>query len=149
MTLKTTEKGDPGTAGEQIATEKAKKDAIRSALTNAVDKLGIEDETTASQLKAKISGLNFTQKQLDNGDTFKVKLDDGKTYILTYSAAGATVTSTPTEDKTDTGKKPEDIVDVKDNTVTGTAYVTKAPSAGLRVRTASIPQLWARMATTL
>lgn len=125
VTLKTTEKGDPGTAGEQIATEKAKKDAIRSALTNAVDKLGIEDETTASQLKAKISGLNFTQKQLDNGDTFKVKLDDGKTYILTYSAAGATVTSTPTEDKTDTGKKPEDIVDVKDNTVTGTAYVTK------------------------
>ena len=125
VTLKTTEKGDPGTAGEQIATEKAKKDAIRSALTNAVDKLGIEDETTASQLKAKISGLNFTQKQLDNGDTFKVKLDDGKTYILTYSAAGATVTSTPTEDKTDTGKKPEDIVDVKDNIVTGTAYVTK------------------------
>lgn len=124
VTLKTTEKGDPGTAGEQIATEKAKKDAIRSALTNAVDKLGIEDETTASQLKAKISGLNFTQKQLDNGDTFKVKLDDGKTYILTYSAAGATVTSTPTEDKTDTGKKPEDITDVYDNTVKGTAYVT-------------------------
>ena len=124
VTLKTTEKGDPGTAGEEIATEKAKKDAIRSALTNAVDKLGIEDETTASQLKAKISGLNFTQKQLDNGDTFKVKLDDGKTYILTYSAAGATVTSTPTEDKTDTGKKPEDITDVYDNTVTGKAYVT-------------------------
>lgn len=124
VTLKTTEKGDPGTAGEQIATEKAKKDAIRKALTTAVDQLGIEDETTASQLKAKISGLNFTQKQLDNGDTFKVKLDDGKTYILTYSAAGATVTSTPTEDKTDTGKKPEDITDVYDNTVKGTAYVT-------------------------
>lgn len=125
VTLKTTEKGDPGTAGEQIATEKAKKDAIRSALTKAVDQLGIEDPATASQLKAKISGLTFTQEQLDNGDTFKVKLDDGKTYILTYSAAGATVTaSTPTEDKTDTGKKPEDIIDVKDNTVTGTAYVT-------------------------
>ena len=124
VTLKTTEKGETETAGEQIATEKAKKDAIRSALTKAVDKLGIEDETTASQLKAKISGLTFTQEQLDKGDTFKVKLDDGKTYILTYSAAGATVTSTPTEDKTDTGKNPEDIDDVKDNTVTGTAYVT-------------------------
>ena len=125
VTLKTTEKGEKETAGEQIATEKAKKDAIRSALTKAVDKLGIEDAATASQLKAKISGLNFTQKQLDNGDTFKVKLDDGKTYILTYSAAGATVTaSTPTEDKTDTGKKPEDITDVYDNTVTGKAYVT-------------------------
>lgn len=125
VTLTTTEKGDPGTAGEQIATEKAKKDAIRSALTNAVDKLGIEDETTAAQLKAKISDLKFTQEQLDKGDTFKVKLDDGKTYTLTYSAAGATVTaSTPTEDKTDTGKNPEDITDVKDNTVKGTAYVT-------------------------
>ena len=124
MTLTTTENGDPGTAGEQIATEKAKKDAIRSALTKAVDKLGIEDAATASQLKAKISDLKFTQEQLDKGDTFTAEIG-GKTYTLTYSAAGATVTaSTPTEDKTDTGKNPEDITDVKDNTVTGTAYVT-------------------------
>lgn len=125
VTLKTTTEGEKGTAGEQIATEKAKKDAIRSALTKAVDKLGIEDETTAAQLKAKISDLKFTQEQLDNGGTFTTEKIGGKIYTLTYSAAGATVTaSTPTEDKTDTGKKPEDIVDVKDNTVTGTAYVT-------------------------
>ena len=124
VTLTTTENGEKGTAGEKNATEKAKKDAIRKALTTAVDQLGIEDPATASQLKAKISGLTFTQEQLDNGGTFKVKLDDGKTYILTYSAAGATVTSTPTEDKTGTGKKPEDITDVYDNTVTGKAYVT-------------------------
>ena len=124
VTLKTTTEGEKGTAGEKDATENAKRDAIRDALTKAVDKLGIEDTATASQLKAKISSLTFTQKQLDNGDTFKVKLDDGKTYILTYSAAGATVTSTPTEDKTGTGKKPEDITDVYDNTVTGKAYVT-------------------------
>lgn len=125
VTLTTTKKGDPGTAGEKIATEKAKKDAIRSALTKAVDKLGIEDETTAAQLKAKISDLKFTQEQLDNGGTFTTEKIGGKIYTLTYSAAGATVTaSTPTEDKTDTGKKPEDIIDVKDNTVTGTAYVT-------------------------
>lgn len=125
VTLKTTEKGEKENAGEQIATEKAKKDAIRSALTKAVDKLGIEDETTAAQLKAKISDLKFTQEQLDNGGTFTTEKIGGKIYTLTYSAAGATVTaSTPTEDKTDTGKKPEDIVDVKDNTVTGTAYVT-------------------------
>ena len=124
VTLTTTENGEKGTAGEKNATEKAKKDAIRKALTTAVDQLGIEDPATASQLKAKISGLTFTQEQLDNGGTFKVKLDDGKTYILTYSAAGATVTSTPTEDKTGTGKKPEDITDVYDNTVKGTAYVT-------------------------
>lgn len=122
VTLKTTEKGDPGTAGEQIATEKAKKDAIRSALTKAVDKLGV-DEATASQLKAKISGLTITQEQLDKGDTF-TEIIGGKTYTLTYSAAGAEVTETKPTDATDTGKKPEDITDVKDNTVTGTAYVT-------------------------
>lgn len=125
VTLTTTEKGDPGTAGEKNATEKAKKDAIRKALTTAVDQLGIEDPATASQLKAKISGLTFTQEQLDKGDTFEVTLEDGKKYTLTYSAAEAKVTaSTPTEDKTGTGKKPEDIVDVKENTVKGTAYVT-------------------------
>ena len=124
VTLKTTEKGDPGTAGEQIATEKAKKDATRDALTKAVDALGV-DEATASQLKAKISGLPITKEQLDNGDTFEVTLEDGKKYTLTYSAAEAKVTaSTPTTDKSDTGKKPEDITDVYDNTVTGTAYVT-------------------------
>lgn len=123
VTLTTTEKGDPGTAGEQIATEKAKRDATRDALTKAVDALGV-DEATASQLKAKISGLPITKEQLDNGDTFEVTLEDGKKYTLTYSAAEAKVTSTPTEDKTDTGKNPEDITDVKDNTVKGTAYVT-------------------------
>lgn len=123
VTLKTTTEGEKGTAGEQDATEKAKKDAIRKALTIAVGKLNV-DETTANQLKAKITGLNFTKEQLDKGDTFKVKLEDGKTYILTYSAAGAEVTETKPTDATDTGKKPEDITDVKDNTVTGKAYVT-------------------------
>lgn len=124
VTLKTTEKGDPGTAGEQDATENARRDATRDALTKAVDALGV-DEATASQLKAKISGLPITKEQLDNGDTFEVTLEDGKKYTLTYSAAEAKVTaSTPTTDKTDTGKKPEDIDDVYNNTVTGTAYVT-------------------------
>ena len=125
VTLTTTENGEKGTAGEKNATEKAKKDAIRKALTTAVDQLGIEDPATASQLKAKISGLTFTQEQLDKGDTFEVTLEDGKKYTLTYSAAEAKVTaSTPTTDKTGTGKKPEDITDVKENTVKGTAYVT-------------------------
>ena len=123
VTLTTTEKGDPGTAGEQDATENARRDATRDALTKAVDALGV-DTATASQLKAKISSLTFTPEQLDNGGTFTAEIG-GKTYTLTYSAAGATVTaSTPTEDKTDTGKNPEDITDVKDNTVKGTAYVT-------------------------
>lgn len=124
VTLKTTTEGEKGTAGEQIATEKAKRDATRDALTKAVDALGV-DTATAAQLKAKISSLTFKQEQLDKGDTFEVTLEDGKKYILTYSAAGVTVTpGTPTTDKTDTGKNPEDIDDVKNHTVTGTAYVT-------------------------
>ena len=126
VTLTTTENGEKGTAGEKNATEKAKKDAIRKALTTAVDQLGIEDPATASQLKAKISGLTFTQEQLDKGGTFTTEKIGGKIYTLTYSAAGAEVTaSTPTTDKSDTGKKPEDIDDVYNNTVTGTAYVTR------------------------
>ncbi len=123
VTLTTTEKGEKETAGEQIATEKAKMNATRDALTKAVDALGV-DTATASQLKAKISDLNFTKEQLDNGDTFEVTLKDGKKYTLTYSAAEAKVTETKPTDATDTGKKPEDIIDVKENTVKGTAYVT-------------------------
>lgn len=125
VTLKTTTEGEKGTAGEQTATENAKRDAIRDALTKAVDKLGIEDTATAAQLKAKISDLKFTQEQLDKGGTFEVTLEDGKTYTLTYSDAGAEVTETKkAEDSTVPGKNPEDVKDVKDNTVTGTAYVT-------------------------
>lgn len=120
VTLTTTKKGETETAGEQIATEKAKKDAIQNALTNAVERLDVDNDTKA-KLKNEIKPdeLNL------NGGTFEVKLEDGKTYTLTYSAAEATVTpGTPTEDKTDTGKNPEDIDDVKNHTVTGTAYVT-------------------------
>lgn len=125
VTLKTTENGKTETAGEQTATENAKRDAIRDALTKAVDKLGIEDTATASQLKAKISGLTITQEQLDNGGTFEVTLEDGTKYTLTYSAAEVTVTpGTPTTEKPDISN-PENVKDVKDHTVTGTAYVTK------------------------
>lgn len=124
VTLKTTTEGEKGTAGEQTATENAKRDAIRDALTKAVDQLGIEDAATASQLKAKISGLTFTQEQLDKGDTFTETIG-GKTYTLTYSDAGVTVTpGTPTTEKPDISN-PENVKDVKDHTVTGTAYVTK------------------------
>lgn len=123
VTLKTTTEGEKGTAGEQTATENAKRDATRDALTKAVDKLGV-DEATAAQLKAKISSLTFKQEQLDKGDTFEVTLEDGKKYILTYSAAEAKVTpGTPTTEKPDISN-PENVKDVKDHTVTGTAYVT-------------------------
>ena len=120
VTLTTTEKGEKETAGEQDATEKAKKDAIQNALTNAVERLDVDNDTKA-KLKDKINPdeLNL------NGGTFEVKLEDGKTYTLTYSAAGAEVTKIEDATKPDVpGKNPEDIIDVKNHTVTGTAYVT-------------------------
>lgn len=124
VTLTTTKEDGKGTAGEQTATENAKRDAIRDALTKAVDQLGIEDTATASQLKAKISGLTITQEQLDKGGIFEVTLEDGTKYTLTYSAAEVTVTpGTPTTEKPDISN-PENVKDVKDHTVTGTAYVT-------------------------
>ena len=120
VTLTTTKNGEKETAGEQDATEKAKKDAIQNALTNAVERLDVDNDTKA-KLKDKINPdeLNL------NGGTFEVKLEDGKTYTLTYSAAGAEVTKIEDATKPDVpGKKPEEIDDVMDNTVTGTAYVT-------------------------
>lgn len=120
VTLTTTKEDGKGTAGEQTATENAKRDAIQNALTNAVDRLDV-DTDTKEKLKDKINPdeLNL------NGGTFEVTLKDGKTYTLTYSDAGAEVTETKkAEDSTVPGKNPEDVKDVKDNTVTGTAYVT-------------------------
>ena len=144
VTLTTTKNGEKETAGEQTATGKAKRDAIRAALTEAVDKLGV-DEATANTLKAKITGLIITKEQLDKGDTFEVTLEDGKKYTLTYSAAGAEVTKI--EDATDSnvsGKNPGDITDVKDNTVTGTAYVTGSKityQAGAEYKTTGVDTL--------
>ena len=121
VTLTTTKEDGEGNVGKDEAEAEAKRVAIQNALTNAVDRLDVDDDTKA-KLKDKINPdeLNL------NGGTFEVKLEDGKTtYTLTYSAAGAEVTETKkAEDSNVTGKDPKDITDVKDNTVTGTAYVT-------------------------
>ena len=125
VTLKTTEKGSVENESKKPEEEsKAKMNAIRDALNNAVDKLGIEDAATASQLKAKISDLKFTKEQLDKGDTFEVTLEDGKTYTLTYTGADVRIETKDATNPDVSGKDPENITDVKDNTVTGTAYVT-------------------------
>ena len=120
VTLKTTEKGSVENESTRPEEEsKAKMNAIRKALNNAVVKLGVEDP-----VKAELESAIANETLNPNGGTFEVKLKDGKTYTLTYTGAEVTV---ETKDATDTnvpGKKPEDITDVKDNTVTGTAYVT-------------------------
>lgn len=120
VTLKTTKENGEGNVDKEKAEAEAKKAAIQEALKNAVNQLDVDNDTKA-KLKDKIKPdeLNL------NGGTFEVKLEDGKTYTLTYSDVGAEVTETKkAEDSTVPGKNPEDVKDVKDNTVTGTAYVT-------------------------
>lgn len=118
VTLKTTTEGEKGTAGEQIATEKAKRDAIRSALNNAVGELGVEDP-----VKAKLTSAIANATLDPNGGTFKEEID-GKIYTLTYTGAEVTVETKEAKKPDVPGKNPEDITDVMDNTVKGTAYVT-------------------------
>ena len=119
VTLTTTEKGSVENESKKPEEEsKAKMNAIRKALNNAVGEMGVEDP-----VKAKLTSAIANATLDPNGGTFTAEID-GKTYTLTYSAAGAEVTETKPTDATDTGKKPEDIIDVKENTVKGTAYVT-------------------------
>ena len=80
------------------------------------------DKTVRADLKKAIDEYNFADS-LDKGGTFTAPAG-GKTYTLTYSAAGIMVVTTEAEDKNVSGKDPENITDVKDNTVTGKAYVT-------------------------
>lgn len=98
---------------------KAKMNAIRKALNNAVVKLGVEDP-----VKAELESAIANETLNPNGGTFEVKLKDGKTYTLTYTGADVRVEAKEAKKPDVPGKNPEDITDVKDNTVTGTAYVT-------------------------
>lgn len=118
--LTTTEKGSVENESKKPEEEsKAKMNAIRDALNNAVREMGVEDP-----VKAKLTSAIANATLDPNGGTFKEEID-GKTYTLTYSAAGAEVTKIEDATKPDVpGKNPEDIIDVKDNTVKGTAYVT-------------------------
>ena len=119
VTLTTTKKGSVENESTRPEEEsKAKMNAIRDALNNAVGELGVEDP-----VKAELTSAIANETLNPNGDTFKRTIG-GKTYALTYSAAGVTVVTTEAEDKNVSGKKPEDITDVMDNTVTGKAYVT-------------------------
>lgn len=119
VTLTTTEKGSVGNESTRPEEEsKARMNAIRDALNNAVGELGVEDP-----VKAELTSAIANETLNPNGGTFK-KTIGGKTYTLTYTGAEVTVVTTEAEDKNVSGKKPEDITDVMDNTVKGTAYVT-------------------------
>lgn len=119
VTLKTTENGSVENESTKPAEEsKARMNAIRDALNNAVREMGVEDP-----VKAKLESAIANETLNPKGGFFKTKID-GKIYILTYTGADVKVETEKAEDSNVSGKDPKDIADVKDNTVTGTAYVT-------------------------
>lgn len=119
VTLKTTEKGSVENESKKPEEEsKAKMNAIRDALNNAVGEMGVEDP-----VKAKLTSAIANATLDPNGGTFKEEID-GKIYILTYTGAEVKVETKEATNPDVPGKNPEDITDVKDNTVTGKAYVT-------------------------
>ena len=128
-----TKKGTTEAPDEVTTKNEVKDEAIRDALYKAACDM-TTDKTVRADLKKAIDEYNFADS-LDKGGNFTAPAG-GKNYTLTYSAAGVTVTpGTPTTDKTDTGKNPEDIDDVKDHTVTGTAYVTNGKVSWTDTRT--------------
>ena len=119
VTLTTTEKGSVENESKKPEEEsKARMNAIRDALNNAVGEMGVEDP-----VKAKLTSAIANATLDPNGGTFKEEID-GKIYTLTYTGAEVKVETKPATKPDVSGKKPEDITDVYDNTVKGTAYVT-------------------------
>lgn len=119
VTLTTTEKGSVENESKKPEEEsKAKMNAIRKALNNAVGEMGVEDP-----VKAKLTSAIANATLDPNGGTFKEEID-GKTYTLTYTGADVRIETKDATNPDVSGKAPENITDVKDNTVTGTAYVT-------------------------
>ena len=119
VTLTTTKNGSVENESKKPEEEsKAKMNAIRDALNNAVGEMGVEDP-----VKAKLTSAIANATLDPNGGTFKEEID-GKIYILTYTGAEVKVETKPATKPDVSGKDPENITDGKDNTVTGTAYVT-------------------------
>ena len=107
--IKETHKTFDQVSGKDEAETTARTEAIKAALRTAAQKYNIT--LTEDELK----GIDLA------GDTLTVTRD-GKTYTFHYTEAGVTYsTPTATGDTTVDGKEAED---VKETTVTGTAYVT-------------------------
>lgn len=119
VTLTTTKNGSVENESKKPEEEsKAKMNAIRKALNNAVGEMGVEDP-----VKAKLTSAIANATLDPNGGTFTAEID-GKTYTLTYTGADVRIETKDATNPDVSGKAPENITDVKDNTVTGTAYVT-------------------------
>lgn len=112
--IKETHKTFGQESGKTEAETTAKTDAIKDALRNA----------------AQQNGITLTDAELANvaltGDTLTVTREkDGQTITYTFQYKGAEITSSQTVSKpSDTTVDGKDAEDVKETTVTGTAYVT-------------------------
>lgn len=101
-------------SGKDEAETAAKTDAIKDALRNAAKKYDIT--LTEDDLK---------DIKLTGGDLIVTREKDGQTTTYTFQYKGAEITSSQTVSKpSDTTVDGKDAEDVKETTVTGTAYVT-------------------------
>lgn len=107
--IKETHKTPGQVSGKDEAETAAKTEAIKDALQGAAGKYGID--LTKDELK----GIDLT-----GGDLTVIR--DGKKYTFHYTGATVTVSATTATGETTVDGK--DAEDVKETTVTGTAYVT-------------------------
>ena len=112
--IKETHKTFDQVSGKTEAETTAKTEAIKDALRNAAQKEGI------TLTDAELANVALT------GDTLTVTREkDGQTITYTFQYKGAEITSSQTVSKpSDTTVDGKDAEDVKETTVTGTAYVT-------------------------
>ena len=114
VTVQETHKTFDQVSGKDEAETTAKTEAIKAALRTAAQKEGIT--LTENELK----GIDLA------GDTLTVTREkDGQTITYTFQYKDAKITGTHTESKpSETTVDGKDAEDVKETTVTGTAYVT-------------------------
>lgn len=102
-------------SGKTEAETAAKTDAIKDALRNAAQKEGIT-----------LTDAELANVALNGGTLTVTREKDGQTTTYAFQYKGAEITSSQTVSKpSDTTVDGKDAEDVKETTVTGTAYVTK------------------------
>lgn len=113
--IKETHKTPGQVSGKDEAETTAKTDAIKDALRNAAKEYDIT--LTEDDLK---------DIKLTGGDLVVTREKDGQTITYTFQYEGAKITGTHTDMKpSDTTVDGKEAEDVKETTVTGTAYVTE------------------------
>lgn len=112
--IKETHKTFDQVSGKDEAETAAKTEAIKGALRNAAQKEGIT-----------LTDAELANVALNGGTLTVTREKDGQTTAYTFQYKGAEITSSQTVSKpSETTVDGKDAEDVKETTVTGTAYVT-------------------------